>query len=88
MSRKRHKKGSGGKTKKQRPFRWRHFWKVSVIYFILFTAIFGMVDYYALMAFNFLWFLLLAALLGVGLGYLHTKVGKHDHVDEVAEELL
>ena len=73
---------------KPKPFHWRHFWKVTVIYFILFLAIFGMIDYYALMAFNFLWFVGISAVAAILLGYLHVKRGRHDHVDEVAEELL
>ncbi|WP_457595766.1 hypothetical protein [Hydrogenimonas sp.] len=79
---------SGKKGKGKKSFRWRHFWKVTAVYFILFVAIFGMVDYYALMAFNFLWFVAASALLAVALGYVHVKKGRRDHVDEVAEELL
>ena len=81
-----HKKRKSGT--KPRRFRWKHFWKVTAIYFILFIAIFGMVDYYALMAFNFLWFVALAAVLAPVMGYWHAKKGRRDHVDEVAEELL
>ena len=81
MSRRSVKKGRRG-------FRWRHFWKVTAVYFILFVAIFGMVDYYAMMAYNFLWFVALSALLALGFGYWHVRRGRRDHVDEVAEELL
>ena len=82
-----HKKSRNAKPKTKR-FRWVHFWKVTAVYFVLFLAIFGMIDYYALMAFNFLWFVALAAVLAPALGYWHAKKGRHDHVDEVAEELL
>lgn len=72
----------------RKKFPLKRFVKVSVVYFLLFTVIFGMIDYYALMAFNFLWFLLLAAIIAVIVGYYHTKNTKHDHVDDVADELL
>ncbi len=71
-----------------KPFRWRHFFKVSLIYIILFLAIFGMIDYYAMMEFNFLWFATVSVVLGVVIGYYHVRRGRRDHVDEVAEELL
>jgi len=77
----------GKKTRRKR-FPLKHFLKVTAVYFILFIAIFGMVDYYALMAFNFLWFVALAAVLAFAAGWVHMKKGRHDHVDEVAEELL
>jgi len=32
------------------------FLKVSFVYFLLFIALFSMVDYYAMMAFNVMWF--------------------------------
>ncbi|WP_457593626.1 hypothetical protein [Hydrogenimonas sp.] len=73
---------------KKRRFSWRRFFKVGLVYFTLFLAIFGMVDYYAMMAFNFLWFVALAAVLAAVLGYLHVKRGRHDHVDDVADELF
>jgi len=73
---------------KNRKFPLRRFVKVSIVYFLLFTVIFGMIDYYALMAFNFLWFLALAAVIAVFFGYYHVKKAKHDHVDDVADELL
>jgi len=72
----------------RRRFSWRRFLKVGTVYFILFVAIFGMIDYYALMAFNFLWFVALSAVLAGTLAYMHVKKGRRDHVDEVADELL
>ena len=77
-----------GRHPRKKPFRLKHFLKVTAVYFILFVAIFGMVDYYAWMAFNFLWFVALAAILALAAGWLHEKKGRRDHVDEVAEELL
>jgi len=51
-------------------------------------AISGMIDYYALMAFNFLWFLALSIIIAVPTAYYHVKTTKHDHTDDVADELL
>jgi hypothetical protein len=51
-------------------------------------ALSGMVDYYALMEFSMTWFFVISLLAAVILGYLHTKSGKHDHADEVANELF
>ena len=73
---------------KSRKFPMQRFIKVTVIYFLLFTAIFGMIDYYALMAFNFSWFLVLAIIIALPVGYYHVKNTKHDHIDDVADELL
>ncbi len=64
------------------------FLKVTLIYFLLFIAISGMVDYYALMEFNFLLFLTISIILAVPFGYYHVKTTKHDHVDDIADELL
>jgi len=76
------------KTKKRKHFNWQRYLKVSFVYFVVFVMVFSIIDYYALMAFNFLWLLALACVLGLIIGYIHTKKGKKDHVDEVAEELL
>ena len=73
-------------TKKH--FNWGRYWKVSFVYFVVFIMIFSMIDYYALMAFNFLWLAILSAILALGIGYVHVKKGKKDHIDDVAEELL
>jgi len=77
-----------GKSRRRRHFSVRRFLKVATVYFILFLAIFGMIDYYALMAFNFFWFVALSAVLAAALGYRHVKKGRRDHVDDVADELL
>ncbi len=76
------------KQKRRKSFNWSHYWKVSFVYFVVFVMIFSLIDYYALMAFNFLWLLALSVVLALGVGYIHVKKGKRDHVDEVAEELL
>jgi hypothetical protein len=73
---------------KKRKFRTRKFLKLSFTYFVLFIAIFGIIDYYALMEFNFLWFIAASAILGAGLGYTHVKKGRHDRIDDIANELL
>lgn len=49
---------------------------------------FGMIDYYVMMEFNFLWFAAVSVVLGVVIGYYHVRRGHRDHLDEVAEELL
>jgi len=73
---------------KSKKFPMKRFIKITLVYFFLFIAIFGMIDYYALMAFNFLWFLALALIIAVPVGYYHVKTTKHDHIDDVADELL
>lgn len=74
--------------KKKKKFRFRKFMKITALYFVLFMALSGMVDYYALMEFSMTWFFVISLLAAVILGYLHTKSGKHDHADEVANELF
>ncbi len=76
------------KNAKPKPFNRSRYWKVSFVYFVVFVMIVSLIDYYAMMAFNFLWLLVLSAVLALGVGYVHVKSGKKDHVDEVAEELL
>jgi len=66
---------------KPKKFPMQRFIKVTIIYFFLFIAIFGMIDYYALM-------LALAIIIAVPAGYYHVKTTKHDHTDDVADELL
>ncbi len=73
---------------KSKKFPMQRFIKVTVIYFLLFIAISGMIDYYALMVFNFLWFLTLSIAIAVPAGYYHVKTIRHDHMDDVADELL
>ncbi len=73
------------RTKK---FQIQRFLKVTIIYFLLFIVISGMIDYYALMEFNFLWFLVISIIVAIPAGYYHVKTTKHDHVDDIADELL
>jgi len=76
------------KAHKKRKFRTIKFIKLAIIYFVVFIAIFGIIDYYAMMEFNFLWFVAASAILGIILAYGHTKSGKHDRIDDIANELL
>ena len=76
------------KKLKQKHFNWSRYWKVSFVYFVVFIMIFSMIDYYALMAFNFLWLTIISAIAALIVGYIHVKKGKKDHIDDVAEELL
>ncbi len=73
---------------KTKNFPLNAFFKVSFIYFILFMALFGMVDYYAMMAYNFIVILWTSSLLALSLGLYHVTRGRHTHVDDVADELL
>jgi len=74
--------------KKKKTFRFRKFIKITALYFVLFMALSGMVDYYAMMAFKMTWFFIISLVAALVLGYLHTRSGKHDHADEVANELF
>ncbi|WP_457605695.1 hypothetical protein [Nitratifractor sp.] len=74
--------------KKRGPFSWVKFLKLSFVYFVVFLMAFSLIDYYALMAFNFLWFILFSAVLGLGFGFVHVRKHWHDNIDLVAEELL
>jgi hypothetical protein len=47
-----------------------------------------MVDYYSDMVFNFLYFIIMAALIAAPIAWIHVKSGKRDHVDEVANEIF
>jgi len=72
----------------KRRFPWAHFFKVSFVYSVVYVMVFSIVDYYALMAFNFLWLLALAVVLGLGTGWVHVKKRRRDNIDLVADELL
>ena len=76
------------KHPKKKKFRTKKFLKLTFVYFVVFIAAFGMIDYYALMEFNFLWFIAASALLGIILAYAHVKGGKHDRIDDIANEFL
>jgi len=76
------------KHKKRHRINWKRYCKVSFVYFMVFIMISLLIDYYALMAFNFIYFTIISAILGLIVGYIHVKKGKKDHIDEVAEELL
>ncbi len=69
-------------------FSTKRFLKVTFTYFLLFLALLGMVDYYAMMIYNFALVFGVALLLALPAGYLHVKKGRHTHIDDVADEIL
>jgi len=77
-------------TKKHRvkEFPLKRLSKVTFIYFLLFLALLGMVDYYAMMAYNFALILGVSILLSLAAGLYHVLREKRSHVDDVANELL
>ena len=75
-------------NKKPKKFPMIKYLKITFVYFVLFVAISGLIDYYALMVFNFLWFIVISLILAVIIGYVHIRRKKHDHIDDVADELL
>ena len=76
------------KKKRVKKFPLKKFFKVTFIYFLLFLALLGMVDYYAAMAYNFALVLGISILLALPIGVYHVTRGKRSHVDDVADELL
>jgi hypothetical protein len=76
------------KKKRVKKFPLKKFFKVTFIYFLLFLALLGMVDYYAMMAYNFALILGIAILLALPTGFYHIRDGKRSHIDDVADELL
>jgi len=74
--------------KRAKKFSYKRFLKIFLTYFVLFIALSGMIDYYAYMEFNFLYFILLSAFIALPIAYVHVKRGKRDHVDEVANEIF
>ncbi len=69
-------------------FSWKRFLKLFLTYFVLFVALCGMIDYYAYMEFNFLFFIIISALVALPIAYLHIKKGKRGHIDEVSNEIF
>ncbi len=78
------------KRKNNQPghFSTKRFLKVTFTYFLLFLALLGMIDYYAMMIYNFALVFGIAILLALPAGYLHIKKGRHTHIDDVADEIL
>jgi len=74
--------------KRRKKFNTKRYLKIFATYFVLFTALFGMIDYYAYMEFNFLYFIILAILIAAPIAWIHVKKGKRDHVDDVANEIF
>ncbi len=76
------------KKKRVKKFPLKKFFKVTFIYFLLFLSLLGMVDYYAMMAYNFALVMGISILLALPIGLYHVTRGKRSHVDDVADELL
>ena len=76
------------KKRRSKKFPLKKFFKVTFIYFLLFLALLGMVDYYAMMAYNFALVVGISILLALPIGLYHVTRGKRSHVDDVADELL
>ncbi len=74
--------------KRSKKFPYKRFGRLFLTYFVLFIALLGMVDYYAYMEFNFLYFIIISALIALPITYIHVKRSKRDHVDEVANEIF
>ena len=66
----------------------KKFAKLFLTYFMLFVVLFGIVDYYAYMVFNFLYFIAISALIAVPVTWVHIKNGKKGHVDDVSDEIF
>ncbi len=69
-------------------FSRKRYGKIFLTYFVLFVALFGMIDYYADMVYNFLYFIIIAILIAAPTAWVHVKKGKKDHIDEVANEIF
>ncbi len=74
--------------KHRKKFNTKRYLKIFATYFLLFTALFGMIDYYIYMEFNFLYFIILAILIAALITWIYVKKGKKDHVDDVANEIF
>ncbi len=81
-------KNNTSKKKRVKKFPLKRFFRVTFIYFLLFLALLGMVDYYAMMAYNFALILGISILLALPFGFYHVTKEKRSHVDDVADELL
>ncbi len=76
------------KKSKVKKFPLKRFYKVTFTYFLLFLALLGMVDYYAMMAYSFTLVLGISILMALPIGFYHVMYEKHSHIDDVANELL
>ncbi len=74
--------------KHKKRFSYKRYIRLFLTYFVLFTALSGMIDYYAYMEFNFLYFIIISALIALPMAYLHIKQGKSSHIDEVSKEIF
>jgi uncharacterized membrane-anchored protein YitT (DUF2179 family) len=74
-------------SKHKNKFNTTKYIKLSLIYFVLFVAVFGLIDYYALMSFNFIYFIIISFVLAIIIAYYHIKYKKHDHIDDIADEI-
>ncbi len=76
------------KKKKVKKFPLKRLFKVTLIYFLLFLVLLGMVDYYAMMVYNFALVLGISILLSAPAGLYHVLREKRSHIDDMADELL
>ena len=76
------------KKTKSKNFPLKRFLKVIATYFILYMALLGMVDYYAMMIYNFQLVFGASILLALVSGSIHIRYGKKSHIDDVANEIL
>ncbi len=74
--------------KHNKKFPYKRYIKLFLTYFVLFTALSGMIDYYADMIFNFLYFIVFSAVVALVVAYAHIKGGKKGHIDEVSNEIF
>ena len=76
------------KRKNKKRFNTKRFFKLFVVYFLVFLASLSLIDYYAYMAYSPKIIVSFSIVAGLISAYIHIKKGKRDHVDEIADELL
>ncbi len=76
------------KKHKIKKFSLKRLSKVTFIYFLLFLVLLSMVDYYAMMVYNFTLVLGISILLAMPAGLYHVMRSKRSHIDDVADEIL
>jgi len=76
------------KRKNKKRFNTKRFFKLFVVYFLVFLASLSLIDYYAYMTYSPKIIVSFSIVVGLISAYIHIKKGKRDHVDEIADELL
>ncbi len=66
----------------------KKFVKLFLTYFVLFVVLFSIVDYYAYMEFNFIYFIIISALIAAPVTWVHIKNGKKGHMNDVSDEIF